>query len=473
MRGVNLSLDKQLEESYYVQIYKEIKYKILTNQIKSGDKLPSIRQLALRLGVNQNTIIQSYNLLEEKGFVKKIPGKGCYVNKNCDLNVDKKELPLMESYRYGHISYDDRINFYNGTPPSRYFPVDDYLEISKKIINNYGGDIFQYQNIQGVESLREVLAEEFEKDDIFVEKDRIQITTGTQQCLDVIIKIFSKNRKPSVAVSNPTYPNALNILNGQCNLITVDLEDDGWDLEEFEKQLKKEKIDFMYEVINYQNPTGISWSIEKRKKILELAEKYDFYIIEDDSFSEFYYFGTKPKSLKSLEKIGKEKVIYIKTFSKILMPGIGIAAMVVPEELLVKSLLVKYGVDTTTSGLNQKILEFIIRDGVLSEHLSMTRALFKQKYDLILKELSEIPELKIIYKPKGGFFIWIELSDKIDSEEFYKKCKAKGVLLLPGIIFSKDGESISKIRLSFVNPSLEDIRLGMNLIKEVISDFYN
>ena len=248
----------------------------------------------------------------------------------------------------------------------------------------------------------------------------------------------------------------------------MDIKNDGWDLEEFEEILKKEKIDFIYECINFQNPTGVKWSIEKRKKLLKLAEKYSFYIVEDDSFSDFYYSDEKPKSLKSLDKLGSERVIYIKTYSKILMPGIGLAVMIVPEKLAQRVLLIKYGLDTTTSGVNQKILEKFIVKNKLAEHLKILRKEFGEKQKFILKLLENLENLEIMHIPEGGFFIWIKLSDNIDGEKLYQKCKEQGVALLPGAIFYKDKRDVCKIRLSFISSSLEEISVGMKILKEVL-----
>ncbi|WP_297598180.1 PLP-dependent aminotransferase family protein [uncultured Cetobacterium sp.] len=468
MLKISVNINKDSKETIYLQIYKNIKRQILNGNAKKGDKLPSIRQVAIKLDVNQNTVIQSYKMLEEKGYIKKISGKGCFVNSVSEFRVEEKEMPLIESFKYGQISDENIINFYNGTPHPSCFPVEIYNNLVNEILKKYGGDIFQYQSIQGVDSLRELLAEEFEKEDIFIKKESIQITSGTQQALDIVIKLFSKDIRPTVALSDPTYPNALNIFKGWCNTKTLDIKNDGWDMDEFEKLLKEERIDFVYEIINFQNPTGVTWSLEKRKKMLELAEKYRFYIVEDDSFSDFYYDSEKPKTLKSLDKTGKERVIYIKTYSKILMPGIGLAAMIVPEKLIQNILLIKYGLDTTTSGLNQKILEKFISRGYLEEHLYRLRSEFKEKQKLCIDMLEELPNLEIMYKPKGGFFIWIKLSENIDGEKFYKKSKEKGVALLPGAVFYSDKRDVCKIRLSFISPSLNEIRLGMEILKELL-----
>ncbi|MGL4954231.1 MAG: GntR family transcriptional regulator, partial [Cetobacterium sp.] len=150
MSKVKINIDKSLKECIYIQIYDSLKKQILSGEISVGTKLPSIRQVAMKLDVNQNTIIQSYNLLEEKGLIKKVSGKGCFVEEVCVFKVEEKEIPLIESFKYGQNPKVARINFSNGTPSSKYFPLNDYRKFMDEVFSEYKADIFQYQNIQGV-----------------------------------------------------------------------------------------------------------------------------------------------------------------------------------------------------------------------------------------------------------------------------------------------------------------------------------
>ena len=181
----------------------------------------------------------------------------------------------------------------------------------------------------------------------------IIITSGTQLALVIILKMFVDINRKIIGISSPDYPNSFNLMKGIMDIRTFELKYDGWDLNKFEKFLKKEKLDLIYLVPNFHNPTGITWSEEKKKRIVELAEKYDFYIIEDDCFSDFYY-TKKVSTLKSFDKIGRERVIYIKTYSKVMMPDLGLAMMVLPPVLSQRALYVKYCIDHNTSGLRQK-----------------------------------------------------------------------------------------------------------------------
>ncbi len=464
----NVLFSKTSDEKYYLQLYKIFKSEIDAGKLSAGSKLPSVRQTAMKYKVNMNTVLQSYNLLEQNGFIEKIPGKGCFIKKGSDFTLDTKVHPILENFRYGQEKSKDIINFSNGTPTAEYFPASVYKELGKQIIEEYGPEIFEYQNVQGLESLRVVLSEELEKDDIFVTEDDILITSGTQQALDIILNLFHSKTGLTIALSDPSYPNALNLFTNLCRVKGFDLKNDGWDMEEFEKFLKTEKINLVYEVFNFQNPTGIKWSEEKKKKLLELAVKYDFYIIEDDTFSEFYYEGERPSTLKSFDKTGHERVIYIRTYSKTIMPGIGTALMVAPRSFMEKAVLVKYSLDTTTSGLNQKILEYFIKDGYLEKHISDIKSAFREKYNYMLNLLKEVPYLQIMHVPAGGFFIWVLLAEHIDGEKFYKKCRERGVAVLPGSVFYNDKRAECKVRLTFVSGGLEEIKKGIDVIKDIL-----
>lgn len=461
-------IDKNIDVNFYTQLYNKLKSEIIKKN-SPNSKFYSVRQVAIKFDVNVNTVVKVYKMLERDGYISSEKRKGYFIKASSDLSVSNGILPIMESFHYGQLSTSG-INFSNGTPSNEFFPLETYKELMDKALKEKGSYLLGYQDIKGLESLREVLSDYLEKRDIFVNKDDIIIASGTQQAIVIILNTFANSAPITMAITEPTYSNAINLFRNTCNVKVFKPLNDGWDMVEFENELKKERIHFVYIVTNFQNPTGITWSEEKKKKLIKLAEEYNFYIIEDDCFSEFSY-GKKVTSLKTLDKTGNEKVIYIKTYSKLLMPGIGLAFMITPPALMKKILLTKYSIDHSTSGLNQKILEYFIKDGYLDTHLKKLKKLFKMKYQRILELLMEVPHIKILNKPKGGFFIWIELADYINEEKFYQECKTKGLSILPGNIFYYNSISSGKIRLSFVSPSLEEIEKGVNIMKEILNNY--
>lgn len=457
----------QKNKILYLKLYEILKLEIIKKMINS--KYYSIRQVVIKYDTNINTALKVFKMLENDGYIYLKKGVGYFIKEKSNFYVEKEILPIMESFHFRDNDIE-KINFSNGSPSSEYFPFEIYKKLIERALKNYGASLLGYQDIQGLYSLRKTLADNLEKKGLFVKKEDIMITAGTQQSLSIILNTFRDSSPKTIAISNPTYPNALNLFKNMLKIKTFDLKKDGWDLIKFEEELRKERIHFVYIMTNFQNPTGISWSLEKKKKLLILAHKYNFYIIEDDCFSEFYY-TKKVEPIKALDQLGKEKVIYIKTYSKILAPGIGIAAIIMPPTIMKKAILVKYTLDHGPSGLNQKVLEYFICDKYFDKHLKKLNKIFKAKYHKIFELLSTIQHISIVNKPKGGFFIWLQLDEGIDEEIFYKKCKKNGVSLLPGNIFYSDRRNSGKLRLSFIHPTLEKIEEAVKIIDNILKNY--
>ena len=282
----------------------------------------------------------------------------------------------------------------------------------------------------------------------------------------MICTTFNQIPKKTILVSNPTYQNAVHIFKNYYNIENINLEVDGWNMREFESILKKKRIDFIYIMTNFQNPTGISWAKWKKNKLLQLSKKYDFYILEDECFCDFYYDKNIPTSLKSIDKY--ERVFYIKTFSKSVMPGISLGLFIPPKSFLDRFSLNKYFVDTPTSGLNQKFLEIYIKEGFLENHLCMLRDIYSKKMKYVIDKINKMSHLKVVYIPKGGFFLWLELANYIDGEKFYYKCRLRGLSILPGFLFDSSGETSYNIRLSILSAEIEEIDIGLNIIEDIL-----
>ena len=205
-------------------------------------------------------------------------------------------------------------------------------------------------------------------------------------------------------------------------------------------------------------------------KMIELSKKYNFYIIEDECFSDFFYNSREcPKSLKALDKY--ERVFFIKTFSKIVMPALALTMLIPPKKYIDSFSLNKYFIDTTTSGINQKFLEIFIKRGLLDKHLEKLRMNLKRKMEYMIRGLQKIKHLEIMHIPKGGFFVWVNLANYINSEKFYYKCRLRGLSILPGFIFySLTEEVTSKIRISIVPSTIKEMKRGLEIIQDVLNN---
>ena len=249
---MNKKLVRNSDTTISTQLFEILKQDILENRWKENDKFFSVRQISIKYGLNPNTVLKVIKALEEEGYLYSVKGKGCFIKKGYNLDISQRMTPILNTFRFGQISKDMEINFSNGGPPKEYFPIQEYKEILSEILldKNEGRELMAYQNIQGLESLRETLVEFIKRYGIRREKDDIIICSGTQIALQLISTAFGLVPKKTVLLSDPTYQNAVNILKNYCNVENIDMKNDGWDMNEFENLLKNKRIDFVY--IRYQ-----------------------------------------------------------------------------------------------------------------------------------------------------------------------------------------------------------------------------
>lgn len=322
MEKYKLELDNN--NSKYIQIYNHIKEMIVQRKIKEHEKLPPIRKLADFINVNNATIVKVYELLEKEGYVYKIIGSGTFVS---SLKI-KEEVNIKK--------YKDMIHFDSGNPSKDLFPLDNFKAAINMALEEDGASIFEYDEGKGSEELREELCTYLRKKKINTNKNNIQIISGAQQGIDIVCKGLI-NYSDVVFVEEPTYNGALEVFKSRgAKIITIPMLDDGIDIGILKLKLEKIKPKLIYVMPNFQNPSGISYSEYKKKKLIELSEEYDFYILEDDFISDFAFDSKDNKPLKSYDM--KNRVIYIKSFSKILMPGLRIGIVDIPRELQKDSL---------------------------------------------------------------------------------------------------------------------------------------
>lgn len=465
MKKKLITLDPEDKTPIYKQIYKELKERIDRAELVENSKLPSIRQLSMLLKVNNLTILKAYNLLESKGYIYKKQGAGVFVKKRELSLYFEPPKDVLESFKGGETVIQDRIDFVSGTPSKDILPFEAFKNISIKLLERDGVDLLTYHNAQGYDVLREHLSRRLRLRGIDVDKRHIQITSGAQQGLDLIMKVLLSQKNNKVVVGRPTYHGALNTFRKDCKVFSVAVEKDGFDLDELENILKEENISFIYTMIDFESPTGISWSDEKRRRLIQLAERYNTYIIEDDCLSDIYFDSPKT-ALKSMD-MGNKHVITIKSFSKALVPGIRLGYMVVPEILSEKIVSAKFTSDISSSGFNQRILLEFLESGEFDSHLKDIRKLYKKRYEHLKEELRDSP-LTITYDIDGGFYVWLALPKGIDGNEFYLNCKKSGVSILPGNVFFMGEGNVTHFRLSFA--AVDDLQLtqGIQRMNKVI-----
>lgn len=449
----------------YVQIANRIRKLIDNKDISDGEKLPTIRELADILEVNNVTIVNAYKKLKSDGYAFQKVGSGTYAK--------RKELTSLFNREYSKIfknmlpeELERIIDFTGETNTEVYFPINEFKSVINKVLDRDGANALIIKEPLGYEKLRETINKSFWNNKL--DLDNILIVSGAQQGIDIASKAIV-NINDNVIVEKPTYGGALSVFKWRrANIFEIEIKEDGVDLDEFEEILKKNKISCFYTMSYFQNPTGISYSREKKLKLLDLSKKYDFYIIEDDYLSELIYDNNIiHEPLKKLDKY--ERVIYIKSFSKIFLPGIRLGYMVTPasfNEIIQSS---KINTDITTSSLMQRVLELYISEGFWKEHIAYQCREYKKKYKLIKSLIEDELLDKVTYiDPKGGLYFYIKLKYKsITSKELYYKLKRKNVFITPGVIFYRDSKNGDYFfRIGFSQVSKDKIIKGIGLIKE-------
>lgn len=446
----------------YLQIYSKLKEKIEKKEIKG--KLPPVRKLAEELGISPSTVVRAYDELEKDGFISKKEGSGIYVKFEEKKNLYLEDHMESETFRYGYFNPEFQIDFASATPNETLLPVESLKKAINYVLDRDKESAFLYEDPQGYYYLRKTISEKLKKEentDISVEN--IQIVSGAQQGIDIISEaVLYPN--DIVVVEEPTYRGAKeSFKKAGCRVLEVSMQKDGFSLWEFEKILYTKKIKLFYTMTNFQNPTGISLSREKKEKLLKLAEKYDFYILEDDGLSNLYFGQKKPVSLKSIDT--NQRVIYIKSYSKIFMPGLRLAYTAVPDKFVYSIRNKKFSADICHSALNQRAFQYLLENGDWDIHMEKARNLFKEKQKIMYKCLKKIKDIKF-KKPEGGLCFWIELPENISSRAVYLNMLSKGVGILPGIVFSENKNSF--IRISFAQCEEREIEEGIKILGEAV-----
>ena len=458
-----LKFDPLSTEPLYAQLFHYLKELILSGQLSFGEKLPPIRAFAKVLGVNNVTIINAYKQLEISGYVTSKQGSGFYISKQL---IPPNTVFLPNSSPNNNYLID----LSSASPHPGIFPTETFKHYLVEVIERDKGFAFGYQESNGFLPLRHVLAD-FLKDTykVHVAHELIQIVSGAQQGLDIIAKSLL-NSGDSVITENPTYNGALEVFKSRgCRIVPVSLNKDGINLIELEKKVKICKPKLLYIMSKYQNPTTLCYSQEILLGLLHLAHKYHFFILEEDSMYELNYTGQHAPSLKALDT--EDKVIYLKSFSKLLMPGLRMGFLIVPQTLLSDFTKTKEATDISSSGLMQRTLELYFSKGKWHEHIHYMQEIYRGKYEYMLSRLDALKSYGVKFeKPGGGLCFWLRLPPGFSATALYEECYKSGVLIMPSPIFFSHLDLLKDryVRLSFAACSIDEIGKGISLLENCI-----
>jgi len=364
------------------------------------------------------------------------------------------------------------ISFAGGSPDSNLFPNEALAEISNEILKKNGAQALQYGITEGYPQLKEWVINRLKNQGIIDDKDDTIIVSGGQQGIDLASKALL-NAGDGIVCEEPSFIGGLNCFRSyNAEIFGVDVKDDGLDTDQLEKVLKEHKnIKILYTIATFQNPSGITMSYEKRLKVLELAEKYDFIIFEDNPYGELRFSGDPVPTLKSLDKNGR--VVYFGSFSKILSPGMRVGFVVAPEEVAAKMVVAKQSEDVHTNQFFQMLCYKFMTQCDLDAHIQKIRDLYGRKCNLMLSCLEkELPASIKFTRPEGGLFIWVTLPDGVDANAFLKAAIAEKLMIVPGATFNCDTtEPSQSFRLNYSTPSDEQIVEGVARLGKVARAF--
>jgi 2-aminoadipate transaminase len=357
------------------------------------------------------------------------------------------------------------ISFAGGVPTPLSFPVEHMRAASDKVLSEDPFSALQYGPTEGYAPLRAWIAESLSQRGTYIDPERVLITTGSQQGLDLLAKVLL-DKGSSALVETPTYLGALQALKlAEPKFQPVPCDEQGPLLEGLApQQLTAARM--LYCIPNFQNPTGRRMSLPRRSALVELARAAGFPVIEDDPYGALSYAGDEVPSIFSLDP---EAVVYLGSFSKVLAPGLRVGYLVAPKTLYPKLVQAKQAADLHTPSFTQRVIFEAVQDGFLSEHIPRIRTLYAEQCRVMLDALQrEMPEWVRWNRPEGGMFIWMQLPAGNDATPLLARALERNVAFVPGATFFAEQPQAHTLRLSFATPTPERLYEGAQRLGELI-----
>ena len=361
------------------------------------------------------------------------------------------------------------ISFAGGNPSAEAFPVKEIEKISADILTNEPISVLQYGITEGDQELIQAATHFFNRhEQVMKADDQMIITSGSQQIMEFVAKILC-NEGDVVICENPSFLGALNAFKSLGAVLRgIEYKNGQLDLESLKQALQMEpKPKFMYLIPNFQNPTGMTMSLEVRKEILKLAKDNGVLILEDNPYGDLRFEGEAIPSIKSLDEDGL--VIYAASLSKIIAPGMRVACCIAPKAIIQKMTVAKQASDVHSNLWAQKVMARYLQNYDMDAHIERIRMIYKQKCHLMLDEMKKHFHPDVQYTiPTGGMFIWVTLPESVDMLTFVKKALEKNVAVVPGNAFlDDDTKECHSFRMNYSTPTNEKIKEGVKVLGEI------
>ena len=370
------------------------------------------------------------------------------------------------------------ISFAGGLPNPKAFPHTELRKISDKLLSEKYETVLQYGITEGYNDLREAILDRMKRYKVDVTLDNIIITTAAQQGL-AALGLVILNPGDKIAVSYTTFLGMLTVFSLMESVaVPLSMDENGLNIDELENRLEENKkkgtpIKIVYVVPNFQNPTGVTLSEQRRRRLVELAGEYNFFIIEDDPYGELRYSGDPIDMIISFDtpKGNEGNTIYIGTFSKTIAPGLRVGWAVGPENLLRKMVIAKQALDLCTDTFSQALIAEYLKQGLMDDHNERIRNLYRHKRDVMLENMEKYFPAEVTWmRPDGGLYLWVILPKGIDTKELLRKAVEKKVAFIPGHVFTTDIKIQNTLRLNFSCESDENIEEGIKRLGEVTAE---
>jgi 2-aminoadipate transaminase len=466
-------LDRSARTPLYCQIAEQIRMQISEGRLPIGTRLPTVRELSSLLHVTRLTAQSAYRELQSGGWIESTVGRGTYVAATADNDTVRAMI--------GHDATPDQVmrdierlarltglrSMAYAEPDPALAPVAEFLRFFSHP-NAADHALMQYGSSQGDETLRVELVNLCEMRGVPATPEDIIITAGVMQGLSLTTGVLTRPGD-CVAVERPTYLGMLHVLNTfGVNAVSIPMDEHGAQIDALERLVRERPIKFFYTIPTFQNPTGICLSPERRQRLLDLARRYDFMILEDDIYGFLSYDGKPPPAMRSLDPDG-ERIIYLSSLSKILMPGIRIGYIVVPPALREQVLFHRQAIDLSSPMLLQRATAYYLRRGRFKPHMERMNIKYRERRDELVRMLAlRMPKGVQWTQPTGGFSAWVTLPGDSIPPDFYQTALTHGIAFTPGEAFLTEPDGYRHIRLCFGGLAPELIREAITILGRLL-----
>jgi GntR family transcriptional regulator / MocR family aminotransferase len=476
---MRIPIDRQQATPLYQQIETFLRQSIVSGMLAPATRLPAARQVAHDLGISRITVENAYAALESDGLVERRAGSGTYVLAPETLPArgegGSQAWPLWQHdalHRAALAQADAPLSrmplarhpnpiAFTGFGDPRRFPVDEFYRAFKDVMRRDGIAALEWDDRHGYGPLRATIAHVLASQGVQAQADSVLITSGSQQALMLVAQILLKPGDV-VLVESPTYDLALELFRAQhLKLIGCPTDPAGMRVEQLEPLLQQHHPKLIYTIPSFQNPTGACLSLPRRRQLIALADRYNIPILEDDFVGDLRYEGRVQPALKALDPGGR--VIYIGTFSKMIMPGLRVGFLVADGPIYDLLAQLKRVHDLMTSTLTQRALEIYVTVGRYQAHIRRSCQVYRRRRDAMMQAIGrELPAGVQAVSPQGGLFVWLRLPEGMSAVQLQPVASEEGVEYAPGPrFFPQPDEGEGYLRLNFATQTPEDIDEGM------------